>query len=158
MNGGASIYATAEVFQGLGALIAGLSIHRIFSKTNTVKAIIILMIVTFIVLEILVFTKSAYLLVFSCFLLGIANSGTRILRITYLFNHIPNHLIGRTGSVFHSINIFLRFIFITLFAMPFFTTENNIIWSYFIGGFFILLSLFPLLFYYKKLVTLKQPD
>ncbi|PIQ15519.1 MAG: MFS transporter [Flavobacteriales bacterium CG18_big_fil_WC_8_21_14_2_50_32_9] len=158
LNGDASIYATAEILQGLGALVAGLSIHRIFSKTNTVKAIIILMIVTFIVLEILVFTKSAYLLVFSCFLLGIANSGTRILRITYLFNHIPNHLIGRTGSVFHSINVFLRFSFIALFAMSFFTTENNIIWSYFIGGFFILISLFPLLFYYKKLVTLKQPD
>lgn len=154
----ASIYATAEILQGLGALLAGLFIHKIFSNTTTVKAVIILMLTVFIVLELLVFTKSAFVLIGSCFLLGIANSGTRILRITYLFNHIPNHLIGRTGSVFQSINIFLRFVFIGLFSLTFFNTGNNIIWSYCIGGFFVLISLFPLLIYYKKLVNLKQPD
>lgn len=153
----ASIYASAEILQGLGALLAGLFIHKIFSHTNTIKAIIILMLTVFIVLEVLVISKSSTILIGSCFLLGIANSGTRIMRITYLFNHIPNHLIGRTGSVFQSINIFLRFVFIGLFSLSFFNEENNIIWSYCIGGFFVLFSLFPLFIYYKKLVHLKQP-
>ena len=53
-------------------------------------------------------------------ILGIANSGVRILRTTYLFNHVPNNLIGRAGSVFNSLNIVVRMLMIGLFTLPFF--------------------------------------
>ncbi len=154
----ASIYASAEVLQALGALSAGLGIHRVFMKTNTIKAIIILMSLAIVTLLVLVFTKSSIILVLSCFVLGLTNSGSRIMRVTYIFNHIPNNIIGRTGSVFQSINIFLRFTFIGIFSVAFFSKDNNIIWTYFIGAGFILLSLYPLIFYYKRLINLKQPD
>lgn len=154
----ASVYASAEVLQAIGALSAGLGIHRLFYKTNTIKAIIILMVLAIIMLMVLVVTKSVSVLLLSCFVLGLTNSGSRIMRVTYIFNHIPNNIIGRTGSVFQSVNIFLRFVFIGIFSMAFFGESNHVIWTYFIGAFFILISLIPLVFFYRQLVSLKQPD
>ncbi len=151
----AGIYAIAEMTYAFAALLAGIGIRWIFKKTNSVKAIIILMIASIIVFELLVITKSAFILSFVCFILGISNAGARILRITYLFNHIPNHIIGRTGSVFQSLNILSRFTLISIFTIPFFNTSNNIIWAYVVGGAFILASLIPLVFFYKKLIAFK---
>lgn len=155
LNADSAVYAGAEMTYSIGALLAGLGIRWIFSKTNSIKAIIILMILSIILFEFLAITKSTWVLVAVCFMLGITNAGTRILRITYIFNHVPNHIIGRTGSVFQSINIFLRFIFISIFALPFFSIDNNIIYTYTIGSIFIFLSLIPILLYYKQLVNFK---
>lgn len=153
-----SAYAIGEMIYALGALLAGAGIRWIFKKTNTINAIIILMALSIIGFEVLAFTNSILLLMLVSFILGITNAGSRILRITYLFNHIPNYIIGRTGSVFNTVNIFLRFVLIGIFSLPFFHTNNNIIWAYFIGGLFILFSIIPLLLYHKKLVHFKIPD
>ena len=58
------------------------------------------------------------------FLLGITNAGVRILRTTYIFNHVPNNLIGRTGSVFNTLNIVMRMLLIGLFTFSFF--QNSV--------------------------------
>ena len=60
------------------------------------------------------------------FLLGITNAGVRILRTTYIFNHIPNNLIGRAGSVFNTLNIVVRMLLIGLFTFSFFQIGDNI--------------------------------
>ena len=83
--------------------------------------------------------------------LGLANSGTRIMRITYFFNHIPNNIIGRASSVFHIINIMLRFSFISLFSLAWFSDGNNIVWAYAISAGFILISVVPLVLLYQEL-------
>jgi DHA3 family macrolide efflux protein-like MFS transporter len=153
-----SAYAIGEMIYALGALIAGAGIRWIFKKTNTINAIIILMVFSVVGFEVLASTNSILLLMLVSFVLGITNAGARILRITYLFNHIPNHIIGRTGSVFNTVNIFLRFVLIGVFSLPFFHNNNNIIWAYFIGGIFILLSIIPLLLYHKKLIHFKIPN
>ena len=154
LNSSGGVYAIAEMTYALGALLAGIGIRWAFKHVNTVKSIIILMIMSIIVFELLVITKSAFILYFVCFIVGITNAGSRILRITYLFNHIPNYIIGRAGSVFQALNIFSRFALISIFAFPFFSVGNNIIWAYVIGGIFITLSAIPLIIYYKKLVNL----
>lgn len=153
-----SVYAIGEVVYAFGALIAGAGIRWIFRKTNTIYAIIVLMIFSVVSFEILAFSNSILIFMMVSFVLGISNAGARILRITYLFNHIPNHIIGRTGSVFNTVNIFLRFVFIGIFSLPFFHISNHIIWAYFIGGMFILVSIIPLLLYYKKLVHFNISD
>lgn len=153
-----SVYAIGEVVYAFGALIAGAGIRWIFRKTNTIYAIIILMIFSVLSFEILAFSNNILIFMIVSFVLGITNAGARILRITYLFNHIPNHIIGRTGSVFNTVNIFLRFVFISIFSLPFFHISNHIIWAYFIGGMFILVSIIPLLLYYKKLVHFNISD
>lgn len=158
LDGNSAIYAGAEMLYAVGALFSGIGIRWVFRNTNTVKAIIIMMTISFIVFELTAFTKSSAVLIFVCFVLGLANAGTRVLRITYLFNHIPNHIIGRTGSVFQTLNIMVRFGFITLFSLTFFAKESNITWAYFISGLFIFISIFPLLIYYKKLINLKSDE
>jgi MFS family permease len=157
LGANSAVYAGAEMLYAIGALCSGIGIRWIFKKTNTIKAIIILMIISFIVFESLFFTQSAAILILVCFVLGLTNAGTRVLRITYLFNHIPNHIIGRAGSVFQTLNIIIRFTFITLFSLTFFAKGSNITWAYFISGLFIFISIFPILIYYKKLINLK-PD
>ena len=153
-----AVYAGAEMLYAFGALLSGIGIRWVFKKTNTIKAIIILMVMSFVVFEFLAFTQSAAVLIFVCFVLGITNAGTRVLRITYIFNHIPNHIIGRTGSVFQTINVLIRFTFISLFSLTFFAQESNITWAYVISGLFIFISLIPLLIYYKRLINLKSDE
>ena len=158
LKSGGGIYAIAEMCYAFGALMAGIGIRWLFKNTNSVKAIIILMVISILVFELLVVTQSAYILSFVCFVLGVSNAGARILRITYIFNHVPNRIIGRTGSVFQSINIFLRFSLISIFTIPFFNTSNNIIWAYVIGGSFIFISIIPLIIFYKKLIDFNITD
>ncbi|MGB0886610.1 MAG: MFS transporter [Vicingaceae bacterium] len=150
-----AVYAGAKILYALGALLSGIGIRWLFKNTSTVKAIIILMVLSLIVFQMAAFTKSSIVIIFVSFVLGLTNAGTRILRVTYLFNHIPNHIIGRTGSVFQTINVFIRFAFITLFSLTFFSERNNVTWAYFICGLFIFISIFPLLIYYKKLIQFK---
>ena len=110
------------------------------------------------VFELTAFTQQSIILIFACFILGITNAGTRVLRITYLFNHIPNNIIGRAGSVFQTLNVIMRFSFITLFSLTFFAKTDNITWAYFICGLFIFIAIFPLMFFYKRLLNLKSED
>jgi MFS family permease len=155
LEANSAVYAGAKMMYALGAMLSGIGIRWVFKRTNTIKAIIIMMVLSFIVFELLTFSESSAVLVFVCFVLGLTNAGTRVLRITYLFNHIPNNLIGRTGSVFQTLNVLIRFSFITLFSLTFFTKEDNITWSYFIIGLFIFISILPLLIYYKGLIKMK---
>ncbi len=151
----ADVYASAEVFYSIGALLAGLSIRALFRKTNTVKAIIWLMLWSIAGFLICAFTKSIALFFAFSVLIGITNAGARVLRITYLYEHIPNNIMGRAGSVYHIINIASRGVFILLFSIPYFSKGNNVIWAYAICGIYLTIMLIPLLSKYKSLVKLK---
>jgi len=158
LGGSSAIYAGAEMLYAMGALISGIGIRWVFKTTNTIKAIIILMLLSVFVFELTALTQHSIILFFVCFVLGITNAGSRVLRITYLFNHIPNNIIGRSGSVFQTLNVIMRFSFISLFSLTFFAKSDNITWAYFICGSFIFISILPLLFFYKKLVNLKSAE
>lgn len=149
-------YAITKIFYAIGALLAGFFISKLFRKKNTIYSIIILMLLALVAFVTLAFSKNTYLLFTFALGLGIANAGIRIQRITYLFNHIPNHIIGRTNSVFQSINILLRSIFIGIFSLQFFSKDSNIKWTFAIAAFAVVLSLFPLVINYRKLRKLKM--
>jgi MFS family permease len=83
-------------------------------------------------------------------ILGITNAGIRILRTTYLFNHIPNNLIGRATSVFSSLNIIVRISLISLLSLPFFDLGDNIRWGYLIGVAMMLVSISILMVLYSR--------
>jgi hypothetical protein len=72
-----------------------------------------------------------------------------------LFEHTPNNIIGRSGSVFQTLNILSRSFLIMLFSIGFFSQSSNIIWAYAINALFVLLSIIPLVFFYQKLITFK---
>ncbi|GJM29447.1 MAG: hypothetical protein DHS20C17_20820 [Cyclobacteriaceae bacterium] len=84
-------------------------------------------------------------------MVGFANAGTRILRISYLFEQVPNNVIGRVNSVFSVLNILMRVIFVMVFSMVFFAQGINIIYAYFTLGAFTLVSGLILLWYYPRL-------
>jgi MFS family permease len=151
LEAGAGVYASADITYAIGALFAGLFIRYLFRNSSTVSAVILLMVLTTAGCFIVAFTKSVLVFFLFSVLIGVTNAGTRVLRVTWLFNHIPNNMMGRTGGVFQLINIFLRTIFIAIFSIPFFAQGSNVTWAYFIGGTFILLSAIPLVMRYKEL-------
>lgn len=155
---GADVYASSEIYYTFGALFAGVGIRQLFRSTNSVKAIIILMFLTTIVLVWVAFTRDVWVFFIFSAIIGLTNAGTRVLRVTYLFNHIPNNMMGRAGSVFQAINILLRVLFSWIFSFAFFSEGSNITWAYFIGGMFILLSTFPLIANYAELTGRDEPQ
>lgn len=150
------IYAITKISYALGALLAGFFVSKIFKSKTSVYSVIYLMLIALISFITLIFTKNIYLLFFFALGLGIANAGIRIMRITYLFNHIPNNIIGRANSVFQSINIFLRSIFIGLFSLAFFAADDHVVYTFAIAALAIVISLIPLGINYKKLISLEK--
>jgi len=147
------VFASAEIFYSLGAMLAGMFIRRVFGGKNTVYSIIVLMVFTSLVFYVVAFTKSVGIYYAFSFIIGITNAGTRVLRTTYLFNHVANNVIGRTNSVFNVINILLRSVFLVLFSIAWFSKGTNVTWAYVICGTFVLLSAFLLMRNYRKLET-----
>ena len=108
------------------------------------------MIVVAIAFYAMTFYKSLLIFFVGSLILGITNAGVRILRTTYLFNHIPNNLIGRATSVFSSLNILVRISLISIFALPFFNIEDNIRWGYMVGVIMMIISAIILIVLKKK--------
>lgn len=156
LNAEGDIYAITKVCYAVGAMLSGFFISLIFRKTNLVFSVIVLMLIGLTSLLVFATSQSIYLLFSFALGLGIANAGIRIQRVTYLFNHIPNNIIGRANSVFQSINILLRSIFIGLFSLAFFSKDSNITWAFYIGAFVVIISLVPIVWNYKKLKDLKM--
>jgi MFS family permease len=140
----ADVFASSEVYYSIGALLAGFGIRAITKRTDIITSIIILMVLTIISCIILTFTKSVAILFAMSLLIGLCNAGTRILRITYIFEKVSNNIIGRSGSVFNSISIIIRTFMIILFSMPFFASSENIRYGYLVGAAFLVLALIPL--------------
>ncbi|MBN4052352.1 MAG: hypothetical protein COC01_03525 [Bacteroidetes bacterium] len=151
LHANAQVYASSEIFFAFGAVLAGLSMQLLFKKINTVKAIITMMFITTLIFGLGYCTKSVFIFYMICLLLGLSNAGTRILRVTYLFNHISNDIIGRSNSVFAVINIILRSIFLIIFSIPFITNSNNVIYAMLILGCFAFISGLVLVIYYRKM-------
>lgn len=152
-------YAVTKVNYAIGALFAGFFISRLFRRKSILGSIIFLMGMAFLCFVAMAVSRSEWVLFLFALGLGVSNAGIRIQRITYLFNHIPNHIIGRANSVFQSINILLRSLFIGLFSLNFFSRGSNIVWSFYLAAFAVLVSLIPLLIHKKSLKELKaDPD
>lgn len=151
LEAGADVYASAEIYYTIGALLAGFGIQWLLKSVSEVRTIIVKMFFTVLGLLVCVFTKS--ILVFFAFslMIGITNAGIRILRTSWLFQHVPNNIIGRTSGVFHVLNTLQRTLLISLFSVPFFASGSNITWTYFICGIFVLVNLLPIAFNMKKL-------
>ena len=150
MNESADVYASAEILYSLGALISGVLVYRLLSRYNEYLSIMSLMLFVSVPFLAMSYFNNLVLFFIANLVLGITNAGVRILRTTYLFSHIPNNLIGRAGSVFSSINIFVRMSLIFVFSLPFFIQDDNIKWGYFIGSILIFCTAILLFYFYKK--------
>ncbi len=152
LNASAGVYALMDVYYAIGALLAGVFIRQLFRNTSTVKAIIILMLVTIFILLVCTFTRSNLIFFAFSFVFGITNAGTRVLRITYLFHHVPNPLIGRVNSTLNVMSVLCRILLSAIFSFAFFLRGDNIIWTYFFSAVFLLINLILVATRYKSLV------
>ena len=155
LQSGADVYASSEVYLALGSLVAGLSIQKLTSHFAPAKTIVWLMILAGVSFVVVAFTDSVIGFYLFSILVGWSNAGARITRITFLFNHVPNNIIGRANSIFYVYNIASRGILIMVFAMAYFSESNNIIWTYVICGCFILVSVLPLVVFANRLSKIK---
>lgn len=145
-----TVYAFYEFFFALGAILAGFAITKIFNKTNAIIAIVIMTIAVACVYLMINLHPVVWLFYVGFMLAGLCNAGTRIMRVTYLFKHIPNQLIGRTTSVFRVGAVVFRLLFIALFTLTLFV--ENVKLPYYVFIIFLVLSAIALIFCYKKLI------
>jgi len=125
-------------------------ILRLLKNFDTYISVILLMLIVSIAFFAMTFYNSLIVFFIGSLVLGITNAGIRILRTTYLFNHIPNNLIGRATSVFSSLNIIVRISLISLLSLPFFDLGDNIRWGYLIGVAMMLVSISILIVLYSR--------
>jgi MFS family permease len=146
-----NVYASAEIYYSIGAIFSGVLILRLLKNFDTYISVILLMLIVSIAFFAMTFYNSLIVFFVGSLVLGITNAGIRILRTTYLFNHIPNNLIGRATSVFSSLNIIVRISLISLLSLPFFDFGDNIRWGYLIGVAMMIASISILIaLYFRK--------
>ena len=143
-----NVYASSEVYYSLGAIFSGVLILRIFKRINSFYSVIILMFFVSLAFLSMTFYKLLWVFFLGNLILGVTNAGVRIVRTTYLFNNVPNNLIGRVTSVFSSLNIVVRVVLISILSLRFFDFEDNIRWAYFIGVILMIVSISILLYTY----------
>lgn len=147
----ATVFGGMEIAFASGAILSGLFIRHIAVYTNEVNAVIGLMFLSAAVYAAMLWNQSINIFYMLILLYGMSNAGVRILRVTYIFHHVPNHIFGRTGGVFLMIHILLRLSFIALISMPFFSEGIHILRAYLVFALFLLLSSLLILYYRKSL-------
>lgn len=152
------VYATSEVFYAIGAVFAGIAIRKIFERMSIPKSVIILTILGGMIFGVLAVTNQVLIFYFMLLLLGIANAGTRIQRITYLFRRVPNQVYGRVGSFLFLTNISLRIIFLAIFSMTFFQTGNNVVYAFGMISIFLFLSAWVLIRFYPSFLAASEVE
>jgi MFS family permease len=130
---GGDVFAASEMYYAFGAIFAGITIQRLFTR-------------------LLYLSDSVVIFYLVSILLGLSNAGTRIMRVTYLFRTVPNQVYGRANSVFSISNILLRIGFLTLFTLPFFHQANHVVYAFAIMSIFLLVAAVVLILHYRKFV------
>ncbi len=134
------VYAALDMYYGAGAIFAGFAIHWIFRRMEIPNAIAVLSFIFGVSCILLAGTRSVVILYLVALIMGIGNAGSRVLRVTYLFRHVPNQVYGRANSLLVMTNICFRIVFLLLFAAPFFLLENHVIYAFVIMGIFLAIS------------------
>ncbi len=138
LKSGPLLTGAAQGIFALGALIAGVTVRRLFANLSTRQAIILLMALAGCSFAAVSLSSSAFLFCGFCLLTGFANTGIRIFRLTYLLKQIPNYLIGRVNSVFTLTNTAMRTLFSLLFSQAYFTTGTYVTLPFLIFGVYVI--------------------
>ena len=156
LHRGGSTYALGDMSFSIGALIAGFLTTRIFGEKKAVLGIIALSAIGGGMYLCMALSAITILFFLANFIIGACNAAIRIQRITYLFRHIPNHIIGRANSIFFVINVLFRMCLIGVLTLPLFHNGTSIIYSLAIMSAICLVGAAILMFKYKALM--KQPE
>ena len=153
LRAGGNVFGAMEVLYGLGALTAGALVGTLFRSFTTVRAVIIMLLLATAALTLSTLTRSVGVFLCVGLMIGFANAGARVLRLSFLFRHVPNQVIGRVNSIFGIINVMNRTAFILILSFPFFGVGSHILWGYGLMALFTLLSAVVLSARYRSIVT-----
>ena len=153
LMGEANVFALGEAFFAIGAIISGIFVAKVFKDDKAVLGCIVMTLITMSCFATFVFARELWIYFVITLLMGLANSGSRIMRVTYNFRHIPNQVIGRTQSVFWAINVLFRLFFVFLFSLAFFV--QNIGFAFAIFSLFCLAAAVLMIVFYDSLNTLE---
>lgn len=145
-----AVYANSQMYYAIGAIAAGAGIHWIFKWTTLPMAIIIMTFLMALVMIALFSSKSVLIFYGMLLLIGLMNSGTRVVRTTYLFREVPNQYFGRASGIFFLTNVCFRIVFLSIFSMPFFHQANQVIYSFVILSVFLFASGGVLVYFYRS--------
>jgi len=156
MHRGGDVYALSDMAFSMGAVLAGFLTTKIFADKSTVLGIILLSLVAGLMYLFMSFSNVLFVFFAANFVIGACNAAIRIQRVTYLFHHIPNHVIGRANSIFFVINVFLRLCLIAAFTLPFFHQADNVLYAVMGMAVTCLVGATILFFQYRQLI--KEPE
>ena len=145
LNQNIIIFSLADVTYGLGAIIAGLITRKLLKYIDKVSLTIFFIIITAYAFITMISFLDLSVFFVTTLIIGITNAGTRITRMTYFFEKVPNQLIGRTNTLFNTINTFIRAILIIIFSIPWFSQDTNSIFGYKIGVIVLIIFVMPLI-------------
>ena len=140
------IFSFADVTYCLGAVISGIITYSILKKINYLDYVVSLIIVSGFAFLFMIKYQNLKIFFICSLIIGITNASTRITRMTYFFNKIPNRLIGRTNTVFNTINTLIRSVLIAIFSHTWFSEGENVIVAYEIGVVVLIAFAIPLIF------------
>jgi hypothetical protein len=140
-----AVFAMADAVYAIGALGAGLMVRRVFRNWPVVRTVITLTLITAIFFIWNSLAAAIMVTLFMSIVLGFTNAGIRILRLTWLFERVPNEVMGRVNSIFNMLNLVVRFIFIMLFSLPLFTEGDQMPLAYALMAVVMLLAVFVLI-------------
>ena len=140
------VFSFADFIYGLGAIIAGFITIKILKIIQKINFTILLIIMTGYAVFIMVNFHTIHIFFLSTLIIGVTNASARITRISYLFNVIPNSMIGRSNTIFNAINTFIRNILILIFSLSYFSDGNHVVIGYKIGIFVLIIFVIPLFF------------
>ncbi|MEZ4886207.1 MAG: MFS transporter [Chitinophagales bacterium] len=152
----ADVYAIGEVCFAVGAIVSAAFIAHLLQRSTKVMGAILTLFISALTFLFLVFNRSLIGYYLALLALGLANSGSRIMRVTYIFHHIPNQLIGRTSSVSHVANVMMRAFFIGLFGLPFFI--EGVPYAFLLFAFCCFLAAGILIWHYRDLVDVEVEE
>lgn len=153
LQAGGHVFGAMELLYGLGALTAGAFISHLFRRFTAVRSIIILLLITTAVLILSVLTRSVAVFLGIGLAIGFTNAGTRVLRLSFLFRHIPNQVIGRVNSIFSIINVMNRALFILILSISYFGVGSHILWGYALMALFTFVSAGVLASRYRQILA-----
>ncbi|MBO9698836.1 MAG: MFS transporter [Sporocytophaga sp.] len=153
---GGDILGLSELLYASGSLVSGIIINTLLSRMPIPRSIVILTFLTALAFFVCSFTQNVIVFLGISMITGFTNAGSRIFRVSYLFNLIPNELTGRVNSMFNVINTVFRMIFIIAFIFPFFSKGSNVVYAYLILGLFTLIAGIVLIFLYKRILRLTE--
>lgn len=153
LRAGGDVFGVMEILYGLGALTAGIFVNRVFQRFTAVRSIIFMLLLATTALLLSIVTRSVAIFLMIGLMIGFSNAGARVLRLSFLFRHIPNQVIGRVNSIFSIINVMNRTFFILILSISYFGVGSNILWGYALMALFALASAGMLMVWYHKIIA-----